>query len=291
MERQLIAAAACLVASMACGQALANTSAGASLSLLEIQLFDLDPTDGITPGVSFASTSGTTASSTVSYGQTFYQYQIDNGAGAFGPVDASVTPANGVVGSSASVSGSPFEAGGLALATSVFANATGTALGSSGAFLMDGPYPESFVLTPETSMVISAAATVTATADQWPTYFEEASGNVQLQLAGTTSDGPQSSIAKLLAAAGYGYGPSSFDSASDELSVSFVNATTSTSSGSFVGQAMSYAYTLAPAVPEPGGGSLLTLALGAFGFSSLRGRLRASAALDAQRGGLPADLS
>ena len=83
----------------------------------------------------------------------------------------------------------------------------------------------------------------------------------------------------------------SFDSASGELSVSFVNATASSSSGTFVGQAMSYAYTLAPAVPEPANGTLLLLALGAFGLHSMRRRPRASAAFGAKRGRRPANLS
>jgi hypothetical protein len=275
MGRKLIAASAYVVASLACVGASANTSASASMSMLEIQLIDLDPADGITPGVSFSTTSGTTASSNVSYSPTFYLYQYNNGVGAFGPVDAITAPPNGAVGASASVSGSPFAAGGLALVSSAFAIATGTTLGASGAFLTDGPYPEPFLLTPETSMVISAAGTTTATADQWPMYYEEASGKVLLQLAGSTGDGPQSSIAELLANVGPGYGPSSFDSASGELSVSFVNATASSSSGSFLGQSMSFVYTLAPAVPEPAGGTLLLLALGAFGLASMRRRPRA----------------
>ena len=291
MARKLIAATACLVASLACAEASANTSASASLSLLEIQLFDLDPADGITPGVSFTATQGTTASSNVSYGPSFYLYEMNNGAGAFGTVAANAAPLNDVVGASASISGSPFAAGGLSLVTSAFANATGNTLGSSGAILRDGPYPESFLLTPETRMVISAAATATASADQWPMYYEQATGNLLLQLAGVTSDGPQSSTAQLLATVGDGYGPSSFDSASGELSVSFVNATASSSSGTFVGQAMSYAYTLAPAVPEPANGTLLLLALGAFGLHSMRRRPRASAAFGAERGMRPANLS
>lgn len=291
MGRKLVAATACLVASLACAEASANTSASASLSLLEIQLFDLDPADGIAPGVSFTTTVGTTASSVVSYAPNFFQYQMNNGVGAFGPVEANAAPPNGAVGASASISGSPFAAGGLSLVTSAFANATGNTLGSSGAFLMDGPYPESFLLTPETRMVISAAATATATADQWPMYYEQATGNLLLELAGATSDGPQSSTAQLLATAGYSYGPSSFDSASGELSVSFVNATASSSSGTFVGQAMSYAYTLAPAVPEPANGTLLLMALGAFGLCSMRRRPRASAAFGAKRGMRPTNLS
>jgi hypothetical protein len=106
-------------------------------------------------------------------------------------------------------------------------------------------------------------------------YYEQATGTLVLKLAGTTSDGPQSSTAQLLAAAGYSYGPSSFDSASGELSVSFINATTSSGSGTFLGQAMSYAYSQAPAVPEPAGGILVPLALGAFGLASMRRRPRA----------------
>lgn len=263
-----------LAASLAAAPGWAAVSSSAQMGPLQVQLFDLDPGDGITPSLQFTNMGTNTSLYTLAMTPSPYVYdmQIDTGATPWQP--GSVAALAGVAQASAAIEGT-----GTAAGTRL------TAAGSAGNFeslyafeaarytgSTDAPLTNSaFTLSANTIAVLSGVATVAASGTATTVLEEYAAATVHIELAGFGGGGSGSQAAHdTLATGGYGSAqPFSFGS-SRLLSVSFLNQTSGDLSGTLSLAANVSGYVYATPVPEPRSWALLMAGLTAVGWCARR---------------------
>lgn len=297
MRKSLLMVAA--LAAMGCVPAHAVSTASAVVGPLTVTLYDLDPLDGVTPGVVFSAVYpglGNFVQATA-YNSLPYQYDYNAGYGwnSFDP--AAVSAMTSMSGAAASVAGP-----GTAVGTTV--SASGHAVGTTDTVPFGYQYSNysayayapyysygAFSLTKNTAMVISAASvmstSVTNSYDPALTHgYENAYAGTQLYIYGPAPSGGsgyQTSVDSFVISAGsasysdagcgfgYCYGP---NAASDTrtLSVSFVNFSTGDMNGQFQAYATVNGTSYAQVVPEPETAAMMLGGLLTLGFVGRRRR-------------------
>lgn len=263
-----------LAAGLAAAPGWAAVSSSAQMGPLQVQLFDLDTGDGITPSLQFINMGTNTSLYTLAMTPSPYadDMQIDTGATPWQP--GAVTALAGVARASAAIEGT-----GTAAGTRL------SAAGSSGNFdslfafeatrytaSTDAPLSNSaFTLSANTIAVLSGVATVAAAGTASSVLEEYAAATVHIELAGLGGGGSGSQSAfDTLATGGYGSAqPFSFGS-SRLLSVSFLNQTSGDLQGTLSLTANVTGYVYATPVPEPRSWALLLAGLGAVGWRARR---------------------
>ncbi len=223
-----------------------DASADARLSDLRIELFAIGTN---TPSVAFTSTDGSLVHLFASSSSPSLSFeQSVAGAATMSPVESSC-PMSVNVACHGRIAGDPF-AGDAGAAASAFAGDAFSAQVEASAFLADGTNYSSFVLSPDTVMVITAASDLFASTDG--SGLDDASASAFLQLDGSDGDSSQTSTASALALSN---GPSGGqDVRHSLLAVSFVNAFGHAIGGAFFAGIDATAVSV---VPEPASAWLL----------------------------------
>jgi hypothetical protein len=296
LNRALFPAAAALL--MAATPAMAASTASAQLTGVNLQLIDLNPSDGIAPSVVFlgGASRGESSINFTQPGRSGSESTSFTGLGGpwspgsasvsgdFGSAAAVLTGSGTPTGATISVSGSATEpGGGYCLSEGSGFNTCFNAQAGYSAQAQPAGFFGDFQLSPNTVMIVTmdAALSVAATGggltqqfDSFPfTNSDSASANVNLSVSGpgpTGSGSQSSSDGRFLSVfASYDFGSGSFIPASDALNsglgVSFSNLSSGTLNGSF---SLSLgtngtAYGDALLVPEPGAWALMLAGLAA----------------------------
>lgn len=289
-----VVAAALVVA----GPALAASTASTQLGNVQLRLIDLDPSDGVTPSISFigGASRGDASISFVRPGSSGSENATFNGLfAAWEPGSAAVS---GLYGSASSVLSGSGSASGSTLSTVGNATAPGGGFclpGSDGfnscftnsagysANLSPGEFFGTFVLSANTLLVLSVDASLSASAtgggrvDQFNFFqttnadFASAAASLQLSGVGPSGSGSQSSndSRSMFVSAQYDFSTGLFLPSSDSfvgsMSVSFTNLSSSSLSGNYsISQSVNgTAYGDALLVPEPGSWALMLAGLAA----------------------------
>lgn len=272
--------ASAVFALSACASSVASADGTLSVAFTDVhfQLIDLAPDDGIAPALTF---SGPNGGSQASAGAST-DSDSAVGAHAFAPLSITAGPLDGF-GGSASISGD-FFAGTLAMRADGFSSSAQVGSGGGGNVVLyfdnvAGLPNLPFTLSPHTRLVISGAATGTATASN--NIGDYVSGEVFLGLTDSLADaiaGINTDDDILLVAAGIDGDGANFGSAQRELSVSFENAGGDPRTGLFTAAVFGGSSTLSD-VPEPASGVLMlaaTALLGAMRRLRGQGAVRAS---------------
>ncbi len=276
MKTSLVAVAAITAMSLASTSAFATAQANASITNLSVSLSQLKST-GPAPSVTFYSSNG---DEFYSYEYTYdpftYQYDVTYGSGAFGAGGSSATSA--LAGATASLTGDVLSDAGATVTASSYASGSGGpglpySYGQGIIYLGNAGGWTDFTLGANTVLDISALYSIsTSTSVSLPTGNEYASASVQLALNGGNGTTYQSSTSSdgITSQSYFGtyYQPNAV--VTGELDVSFVGKRTSTTSGSFFGEAYTYAYSDVSAVPEPANLSCLLGGLAAIGLMARR---------------------
>ena len=288
---RLVLVAAAFVARPAA--ALADAAASADMTNLTFRLVDLDPSDGITPWVMFPASQSLdefgknmpSAQADV-YSLTAQSLAFRYAPLPFGAISASNTLAGAT--STASYAGDPQDAGGATL------HAAGSAAGGGpGQFsratgsgnISFYAAPGTFVLSPETELVMSTNAatsawTTTSTGDGGP---DQANARAYLQLSGI--DPGQPSSGQIMASFADPFDGLPAESDSGTLTVSFSNTLASSTDGYYyafvsIDAQSGTAPVLPPPVPEP---EAIELMLGGIGLAALLRVRRRDGTADARR--------
>lgn len=263
-----------LAASLAASPGWATVSSSAQVGPLRVQLFDLDPDDGITPSLQFSNMGSNTSLYAMAMTPSPYAYdmQIDFGATPWQP--GSLTAQAGVAHATAAIEGT-----GSAAGTRLWAAGTAGNFDSLYSFeaaryngSADAPLSNSaFTLSANTVAVLSGLATVAAWGTATSVLEEYAAATVHIELAGMGGGGSGSQSAfDTLATGGYGSArPFSFGN-SRLLSVSFLNQTAGDLQGTLSLTANVTGYVYATTVPEPRSWALLLAGLAAVGWRARR---------------------
>ena len=282
MKLLTLAIAATLVAS----PAFADSTSSASLGPMTMQLFDLDPSDGVTPSITFLPFVPPYSGSITFAAASFYdpfsaptgQSQRNYAATPWNPVAASQSTL--VAGAAASLTGStPFNPNNALLSASgrsitpVSANPD-LAVGYDAHVGFAGQ--SNFTLSANTMMTLSATAAVSAWAQAGNSalhHHDEAFASVVLAISGPgpSGGGGQYTVGQLdiLLQLFAGDGPQSF-SDSKNFGLSFVNLTSGNLTGGI--EADVYVSGSSPStplplpVPEPEAYAMLLAGLGLLGF-------------------------
>ena len=260
MKKPLTLAAA-TVAALCATSAFAASSSSAMLGPLSVQLFDLNPLDGIAPSVTFASSGYDNYSYAYAYqtNPSGSDYQSNYGTTPWADTASSATTS--LAWANASLSGAAANGHGATLtAAGAAADFTSPNYYDSASYNANVAAPyyyyyNSFTLSANTALVISAAATVTAAANGHNLYYADyAQANASFNLwgAGPSGSGSQSSYDS---ASVYGYsylgqGPwAATDSRT--LGASFLNLTSGDMTGNLQVNVGAYGTTYASPVPVP----------------------------------------
>ena len=261
MKQHLVATVVAVASIAGNGSAIASTAQG-SLANFQIQLVDLNASDGIAPSVQFENFQGGTFVAAESGTTAHHLTDLHAGGSPFG--DATSNSMQGAASGFAALSGSAFGAGADATARAT-ASQPGT-YGASSVWLGDGNNYVSFTLSAETRLVISgdASATVMSTladpsADAWASVF--------LKLTDFTGvDHASSGGAEAEQFSTEGGQPFPITDAR-HVEISFENLDASSANGIFFGS-VDAATSSVSAVPEPSGMALFATA--ALGLLALR---------------------
>jgi hypothetical protein len=278
-----------LIAAIGAAPANASVSATATFSDFSVTLFDLNPTDGVTPTITWNSSYSNYATYTNAYTYDKNGYGANGYSYHYGQLDAansstatlSHASATASAGAS-SVAGTP--SGSVSASGSAFA--TQTSGGTSFNATAYDPYSSyvTFTLSANTVAVFSAKATTQATTsvgyDSLNKTSESANASASLSVSGTNGvNGSQNASDSLYANASYSYiyqqnpqtgkweyvySPQSVLN-SGKLSGSFVNSSSGNKTGSlFMGVSVN-GYTNIAAVPEPESYAMFLAGLGLVG--------------------------
>jgi len=259
MKKPLTLAAA-TVAALCATSAFAASSSSVMIGALNVQLFDLDPLDGIAPSITFASSGYDSYSTAYAYQSNPYGYDYQSNYGTTPWADTASSATTSLVSANASLSGAAANGQGATL-TAAGAAADFTSPNydyASYSANVTAPYYSyynSFTLSANTALVISAAATVTAAANGHNLYYADyAQANASFNLwgAGPGGSGSQSSYdsASVYGSSYLGQGPwTATDSRT--LGASFLNLTSGDMTGNLQVSASAYGTTYASPVPVP----------------------------------------
>jgi hypothetical protein len=246
----------------------------ATLPNFHYQLFDLDPTDGITPAVVFAD-DGTFVFSSATP-DNYASFDVQSNSGPFGS-SLSVSSLLGSTSASASTTaGNPqdLDAGAAGLAVASAAGA------ETEAYAYSFPLYSSFMLTPHSSLVFAADASgLNATATM---FGEFAYAETEIDIYSDNGLGGLGLAAFDYALTYVDPDGSTGSDGSNSLSVSYSNLTDSVAYGFGFAQAYVDVGDFAP-VSEPRSDALVVAALLAMGALINRRRMVASNVLDATR--------
>lgn len=264
--------------------AAATSSASASVEPLQIQLFDLDVSDGITPGITFETgLSSLVAAHAYSSVSGKSSGEVRQGADQFEPLNVS----GSVVGASASaaISGT-----GAALGTSVTLSGSASPGGQGSArYRAEATLPlrkdlTTFTLTPNTVVVFTTFAQIaTSVVDLSPssTAVTNATASIRLTFGGdpseipTTSTGGAETLYSTITAVPGGSASESF---ARTIGASYLNpSATTTRKGTLQLDMWVSGQSEITPVPEPSAASLAVAGLGMLGWVLCRRR-------DARRG-------
>lgn len=240
-----------------------DASADARLSDLRIELFAIGTT---APSVAFTSTDGSLVQLFASSSSPPLSFeQSVAGAATMSPVESSC-PMGANVACHGRIAGDPFAGdAGASASASAFAGDAFSAQVEAATFLADGTNYSSFVLSPDTVMVITAVSDLFASTDG--SGLDDASASAFLQLDGSDGDSSQTSTASALALSN---GPSGGrDARHSLLAVSFVNAFGHAIGGAFFAGIDATAVSV---VPEPASAWLLVAGVLALAAARRRGR-------------------
>jgi hypothetical protein len=231
-----IPAAMALAASLVAAPAWAAVSSSAQMGPLRVQLFDLDPDDGISPSLQFSNMGTNTSLYTLAMTPAPYvaDMQIDFGVTPWQPGAAAAMA--GVAQASASIDGTGTAAGTRLSAAGAAGNFDSPYGFEAARYTgsVDAPLAGSvFTLSANTFAILSGQATVMAAGTATTVLEEYAAATVHIELSGIGGGGSGAQSAQdTLATGGYGAAqPFSFGS-SRLLSVSFLNQTAGDLTGS-----------------------------------------------------------
>ena len=259
MKKPLTLAAA-TVAALCATSAFAASSSSVMIGALNVQLFDLDPLDGIAPSVTFASSGYDSYSTAYAYQSNPYGYDYQSNYGTTPWADTASSATTSLAWANASLSGAAANGHGATLtAAGAAADFTSPNYYDSASYNANVAAPyyyyyNSFTLSANTALVISAAATVTAAANGHSIYADYAQANASFNLwgAGPSGGGSQSSYdsASVYGSSYLGQGPwTATDSRT--LGASFLNLTSGDMTGNLQVSASAYGTTYASPVPVP----------------------------------------
>jgi hypothetical protein len=255
MKHPSLRAVAALAAVLAAAPAWADQAASVSLTGLTYTLYDLNPSDGIAPALTFASPSVYPWDSVETY--TWGSGDADrtaSGSTVLAPLAAQIA-VPGVATAAASVSGT-LEGGGVTLQASATSAAPPSYTVATVSVFGDDSH-RNFTLTPSTMVVFNAAAALSATSnDQYPYAHALAS----LELLGGGSHQSWSGYA------------SAGQSLQESFGLSLVNPSSLDMTGYLKGSLYASTIAMTSPVPEPGPAGLLPAGLALLGAAGRRAR-------------------
>lgn len=272
------------VAALAAAPAFAASSSSASIGPMSLQLFDLDPLDGVAPSITFnISPYGyDTYVAASAYQSNPYAYDWQGG---YFPGPWALNAVNAAAG----VSQAAASIGGAGMANGATLSASGSSgdftanTGDSATYTAEANvhpnrwYGTSFTLTAKTLVLVSGNASVAAdAAPLGPSgYWDYAYAHVWLNVWGPGASGSGSQSAyDDITVGGYAYGVPFSLSDARSLGASFVNLTSSDMDGYFEVGASVTGITYANVVPEPETYALMLAGLLTVGIITHRRRRR-----------------
>lgn len=258
MKRHAIALAAAVASTLA-APSFASTAV-AELTDFQVQLIDLDASDGVAPSVTFQNVAGGSFVAAESGAPPDVFTDAHFGGAAFAP--ASSTSARGGAAAAASMSGDVYGAGAGAMAWTSAAQAG--AYGAATVQLGDGSTVLPFTLSAQTRLVISADASASALStadDAWASAFLKLTDVTGLN--DVSADGVYAEQASTLGASPFA------TTDAHRIEISFDNLTAFGADGLFFGSVDAYSTDITP-VPEPCAPALMLCASGLLAWRARR---------------------